>query len=426
MNGKLNIPQQIVVGQQKRVDTYTGRLGYVIYKDEKGVLRKQTSWEGWRDKAIEPGYFENKPTEGFVLNRHGGGDSHSRYSDYYGRAAFIRVYDPRDFEFEISLENLLFILRYADCSRGKGLEGNFVYAWQGKDLVLLPEGCPEYKEALEFTSLKTMKVSTKELVPGYTYYSKDQETLVYLGKFNAFDTTRYGSQMSTFKMDHVFYRSTQTFEEYRNTTYYTDSYLAQQEANYKNYNERGYNGYTPEDFEKWKKGLFDTHYNQYLAQKYFTLSAAKLAKVIDTNVVSNYAELIDELQNSGRIMMFERIEPKTKTFTYDSTNESWYNGREYFSGYLKIGEDEYKRVSIHAVAQQRTTSYSYYGNNYGKLLGFQLRDLYTLKITDKGVVKKNINQKEPSETIIPKDALNSLDFYDLIIKFNENNVLEIA
>lgn len=425
MNGKLNIPQQIVVGQQKRSDTYTGRLGYVIYKDEKGVLRKQTSWEGWRDNSIEPGYYENKPTEGFVLNRHGGGHSHSRYSDYYGRAAFIRVYDPRDFEFEISLENLLFILRYADCSRGKGLEGNFVYAWQGKDLVLLPEGCPEYKEALEFTSLKTMKVSTKELVPGYTYYSKDQETLIYLGKFNAFDTTRYGIQMSTFKMDHVFYRSNQTFEEYRNGTYCTDGYLAEREANYKNYTDRGYKNYTPEDFEKWKKSVLDNAYDQYLAQKYFTLSAAKLAKVIDTNVVSNYAELIDELQNSGKIMMFERIESKPKTFTYDSTSESWNNGREYFSGYLKIGEDEYKRVSIHAVSQGRTGYYGY-SYSYGKLLGFQLRDLYTLKITDKGVVKKNINQKELSETIIPKDGLNSLDFYDLIINFNENKVLEIA
>lgn len=423
MNGKLQVPQQIVVGQQKRSDTYTGRLGYVIYKDEKGVLRKQTSWEGWRDKSIEPGYYENKPTEGFVLNRHGGGDSHSRYDDYYGRAAFIRVYDPRDFEFEISLENLLFILRYADCSRGKGLEGNFVYAWRGKDLVLLPEGCPEYKEALEFTSLKSMKVSTKELVPGYTYYSKDQEDLVYLGKFNAFDTYRYGGQSSSFKMSHVFYRSTQTFEQYRNNTYYTDAYFAQQEANYKIYNDRGYSNHTPEDFVNFKNRTLESEYNNYLTQKYVTLTPAKLAKVTDTNVVSNFAELIDDLQNSGRIMLFERIEKRTKTFTYNSTDGSWYNGREYFSAYLKMGEDEYKRVAIHAVAQN-TSSYSYY--RYGKLLGFQLRDLYTLKITDKGVVKKEINQKSPSDTIIPKDALNSLDFYDLIIKFNENKVLEIS
>ena len=83
MNTKLNIPKTIAIGQVKRSDTYTGRLGYVIYKDEKNVLRKETSWQNWRDKNIEPIFTDNVPTEGFVLNRHGGGGSHSRYSDYY-------------------------------------------------------------------------------------------------------------------------------------------------------------------------------------------------------------------------------------------------------------------------------------------------------------------------------------------------------
>jgi hypothetical protein len=32
--------------------TYTGKLAYVIYFDNKGVLRKKKSWEGWRDKKI--------------------------------------------------------------------------------------------------------------------------------------------------------------------------------------------------------------------------------------------------------------------------------------------------------------------------------------------------------------------------------------
>lgn len=425
MNGKLQVPKEIHVGQQKRSDTYTGRLGYVIYKDEKNVLRKKTSWEGWRDKTIDPLVFENKPTEGFVLNRNGGGNSHSRYSDYYSRAAFIRVYDPRDFEFEISVENLLFILKYADCSRGKGLEGNFVYAWNGKDLVLLPEGCTEYKEAVEYTELKSMKVSTKELVPGYTYYSKDQEDLVYLGKFNAFDVSRYGYQQQSFSKQHVFYRSTQTFEDYRNKhSYYTDAYWAQQEANYKIYTERGYTGYTPEDLAKNKKQTLESEYNTYIEQKYVALTPAKLAKVTDMNIVPNFAELIDDLQNSGRIMLFERIETTPKTFDYDQTHDSWQNGREYYSGYIKIGEDEYKRVGIHAVSQPKNNGY--YTSNYGRLLGFQLRDLYTLKITADGITKKDIKQQYPSDTIIPKDGLNSLDFYDLVIKFNENKVIQIA
>lgn len=222
MKTQLNVPKTIAVGQVKRSDTYTGRLGYISYKDEKGVLRKQTSWEKWRDKTIEPAYYENTPTEGFVLNRNGGGGSSSRYSDWHTRAAFIRVYDPRDFEFEISVENLLFILRYCDCSRGKGLEGKFVYAWDGKDLVLLPEGCQEYKNSMEFTDLKTMKVSSKELTPGYTYHTKDQEDLLYLGKYNYMThSLRKGAE---FLAEHIFHRASQSLEQYILERGYNDEY----------------------------------------------------------------------------------------------------------------------------------------------------------------------------------------------------------
>jgi len=53
--------------------------------------------------------------------------------------------------------------------KGKGLEGTFVYAWDGKDLVLIPEEAPEYQEMLEFNELQTKKVSRKELIPGGIY-----------------------------------------------------------------------------------------------------------------------------------------------------------------------------------------------------------------------------------------------------------------
>lgn len=179
---KLFIPDKIKIGFNARSDTYTKKLGYVIYYDEKGKLRKERSWESWRNKEIPPVEFDNVPTEGFVLNRHGGHTGSRSWYDF-GRNAFIRVYDPRDFEFEIGLENLLFILRECDCTKGKGLEGKFVYAWQGTDLVLLPESSTEYQESLKYTSLQSQKISLKELVEGYSYETKDQTILVYLGRF---------------------------------------------------------------------------------------------------------------------------------------------------------------------------------------------------------------------------------------------------
>lgn len=178
----LLIPDRIKAGFQNRTDTYQGKLAYVIYFDQKGVLRKEKSWETWRHKDIEPQEFPNEPTEGFVLNKSGGG-GRGGYS-WHARNAFIRVYDPRGFEFEISLPNLLFILRETDCSRGKGLEGKFVYAWSGTELVLLPAGSGDYKNSKTFTGLQTKSVKIKELVSGLTYTTKQQEDLTFLGKFD--------------------------------------------------------------------------------------------------------------------------------------------------------------------------------------------------------------------------------------------------
>ncbi len=65
----LFIPSKIKVGFQERQGTFTGKLAYVIYFDEKGKLRKETSWEGWRDSKIPAIEFENKPNSGYILNK---------------------------------------------------------------------------------------------------------------------------------------------------------------------------------------------------------------------------------------------------------------------------------------------------------------------------------------------------------------------
>jgi hypothetical protein len=179
MKQKLFIPKTIKVGFQNRKGTYTGRLAYVIYFDQTGKLRKEVSWNSWRDNKIDPVEADNVPTEGFVLNKKAGGLSYSRWNS---RNTYIRVHDPRGFEFEISVANLLFILSECDCNKGKGLEGKFVYAWEGTELVLLPVGTEEYREANVFTDLSGQKIKTKDLTVGATYKNKDMEDLLYMGR----------------------------------------------------------------------------------------------------------------------------------------------------------------------------------------------------------------------------------------------------
>ena len=206
MNDKLFIPDKIKVGYQNREGTYTGKLAYVIYYDQKGELRKETSWQRWRNKDLEAHDFANEPTEGFVLNKSGGGARAS-----YGwnpRNEFIRVYDPRNFEFEISLPNLLFILANCDCSRGKGLEGKFVYAWSNTQLILLPEGTQEYQTSQKFTALKEQSVAIKDLVLGATYLTKQVETWTYLGRFDHYTIEKYGSGKQHKAKRHIFWDGT--------------------------------------------------------------------------------------------------------------------------------------------------------------------------------------------------------------------------
>ena len=151
------------------------------------------------DEGLKPIEFDNVPTEGFVLNKKVGGYSNG----WDHRSTYCRVYDPRGFEFEISVPNLLFILQECNAYKGKGLEGEFVYAWDGKDLVLLPASSSDYQESQKFTKLQSGKVSTKDLVEGCVYKMKNMEEFIYLGKFNWF-TEGYDNSI-TVKKNYVFH-----------------------------------------------------------------------------------------------------------------------------------------------------------------------------------------------------------------------------
>ena len=174
----LIIPKKIKAGYQKRDGTYTGFLGYVIYQDTKGVWRKEKSWEEWRDTTIPVQEFDNTPQDGICLNKD---VQRYNWSHFGSNRSYIRIYDPRGIEFEITPENLLGILTETDCLK-RGLDGQFVYAWDGKNLVLLPCNSEAYKKAVENTNRQVMKVSAKDLKPGYAYITKKGETVIYLGK----------------------------------------------------------------------------------------------------------------------------------------------------------------------------------------------------------------------------------------------------
>ncbi len=188
MTTPLFIPKTIHVGFQKRADTFTGKLAYVIYEDEKGILRKQKSWDGWRDQTIEPVILENKPQSHMVFNK-----SIHRQSYHFGNGRnTFRIYDPRDFEFEIDSNNLIGILLHSDVLK-REIEQECVYAWNGKDLVLLPTNSVQYQESVVHTEKQDKpKLSARSLVKGQMYErKKSADIYTYIGYYDWYEWGNY-------------------------------------------------------------------------------------------------------------------------------------------------------------------------------------------------------------------------------------------
>ena len=173
---KLYIPKKLKIGFQNRKEASSGKLAYIIYYDDKNVLKKEHSWEKWRDKTLGSIDVDNIPRTGLIIDRSGGG---CRYSD---RVAFIRMYDPQGFDFEISASNLIFLIKHCSYDKDNGFSGEFVYAWDGTKLVVLPTNSEEYKESTEFTRLKSCSITKKDLIAGGSYKSKDGKELFYIGR----------------------------------------------------------------------------------------------------------------------------------------------------------------------------------------------------------------------------------------------------
>jgi hypothetical protein len=272
MDNNLFIPKTIRVGFQKRDDTFTGKLAYVIYFDAQGNLRQEKSWHQRRDREINFIDFENTPKPNFVLNK----GVHRQ--GYFGSGRnVIRVYDQRDFEFEITVDNLLGILMHSDVSKRDIME-ECVYAWSGKNLVLLPVNSVEYQNSVKHTEKQAVKMSTKDFVKGYTYIKKKSEQhCVYLGYYHFYEP----------QPDYVYGKD--------GKQYFT-AYGWQK--------------------EKGKKHVFAIQLPETSSIRFEYLSPAQLGGVVDANVHDEYASILDEFLTSfsgAQVAKYEVFMPDNET-----------------------------------------------------------------------------------------------------------------
>jgi len=307
MKSNIFVPKRINVGFQNREDTYTKKLAYVIYFDNKGVLRKEASWSSWRDEKIVPIEYSNDPTSGFVLNKKVG----DYVSDWNHRQAYVRVYDPRDFEFEITIENLLYILENTSSIKGKGLEGDFVYAWDGKDLVLLPTLSPDFSAIEEYNEKihSNNFIKAKDLIIGATYRTKQNEEWTYIGKFDYW-TTEY-------KSIDVNYR----------TNYMRDNKY--QDSVYTNVNKGKHHFFYYKEKSKW----CDETYEHFKPIK--TLGD-KFIDIISEECASDYAELFEKLESNTMYSPYDETKDEYISYSYDEFADKFDLSKKDWGWELKI------------------------------------------------------------------------------------------
>lgn len=153
-------------------------LGFVTYVDEKGLLKKEKSWNGWGDEYI--GEFANKPLEGYKLE-----NMVTRSRDYFGSGRTLyRVIHPDGFSFEISTDNLFEICMEGSVKNGEFI-GKYLLAWEGQTLILLGEESSDYSRYVEVTKLVHQgNIKPSDLVIGQPYQDKNGKYIGhYYGKY---------------------------------------------------------------------------------------------------------------------------------------------------------------------------------------------------------------------------------------------------
>lgn len=168
MGKYFEIPENLTIGFQNR-STLTNNLAFITYKDEKGNLKFEKSFNGWINKNIPILECKNEVITKLRVGSTAGGYK----SGWNYRQEYIQL-STDDFTFEIRTDNFIDLLMYGTCSFGV-LTGSFRFGWFGRSLVLLATNSEAYKSSAVINELKDSQLITKisQLEQGYWYKIKN-------------------------------------------------------------------------------------------------------------------------------------------------------------------------------------------------------------------------------------------------------------
>lgn len=168
--------KELVVGYHENfnLDIDKAPLAFLTYDTHDAASKKRIdtvkNWYG-SEKMCN---LDNPPLSGFTFV-----DVVSRYRT---KNKLMRVFDPRGFIVEVSIDILLEIMQSATIKNGVIQEKCF-WARKGAENILIPENTPLHEQYLsETVYAKAANISTKNLKVGGLYINKDGKKYFYLGK----------------------------------------------------------------------------------------------------------------------------------------------------------------------------------------------------------------------------------------------------
>ena len=180
----ISLPENLYVGRLKRDSENI--LGFMVPDgtDRAAQKRKETvdswaqgrSWDRTESPQLEPLLLKNTALKGYKLT------DTIRRCGYNGSGNVLwRVLDPRDFEIEISSDNLAGILDSVGVLAGGEIPGDCIWGREGSRNVLLPLTSEPYHLAAQVDA-KPIKEKPDKLKIGHVYMTTQLGALVYLGK----------------------------------------------------------------------------------------------------------------------------------------------------------------------------------------------------------------------------------------------------
>ena len=160
----------LTIGFQSRNDTYSNKLGFIIPTNE---AQSNKNFTKWIDKKIPLKNITNDPISGFVFNK----NIQRKFS--YSTSEKMRVFHPEGFEFEITMNNLSFIIANANIN-AQEIMCDCVLGWFRGSVYLVPSHTEEGKAIIK-QNQTDKQISTLSL--GETIEIKKKE-YIYLGMRN--------------------------------------------------------------------------------------------------------------------------------------------------------------------------------------------------------------------------------------------------